>query len=70
MAEWLTALATGIGSVSFARREWCFVPQDATPGCAGLLGSSSYSCYAWHGEMHLVVAMLVKGFIFILFFFK
>lgn len=64
----LTALGMGISSVPFAKREWCFLPQEATPGCAGLLGSRSYSSHARHGEVHLAVAMLVKGFIFVLVF--
>lgn len=58
MAEGLTAL--GIDSVPFARREWCFLSKEATSGCAGLLNSSSYSCYAQGRKVHLVVAMWVK----------
>lgn len=66
---WLTALGMGIGSVPFAKREWCFLHQKENPGCADLLGSSSYSCHESHGEVHLVIFVLVKGLIFVLFFF-
>lgn len=68
MAEWQTALE--IDSVPFAWREKCFLSKEVTSGCAGLLDSIKYSCYAQGREMHLVAAMGVKEALILFGFFS
>lgn len=57
-------MGKGIHFVPFAKRKWGFLPQKATSGCVGLLAASCYSCYAWRGEVRLVVVLQMKDFIF------